>query len=142
VAEDNVVNQRLAVRTLEKEGHTVVVASDGVKTLAALEGDQFDVVLMDVQMPVMDGVETTAVIRSKESATSAHIPIVAMTAHALTGDEQRFLDSGMDAYVSKPVSPRELFAAIDRAVARANTRPLSIRIQIPTVSPPLILSRP
>jgi CheY-like chemotaxis protein len=119
LAEDNVVNQRLAVRLLEKQGHMVFVACDGVKALEALERDRFDVVLMDVQMPVMDGVEATAAIREKEKRTGDHIPIVAMTAHAMAGDRQRFLGSGMDGYVSKPVRSQELFDAIETVLAPA-----------------------
>jgi signal transduction histidine kinase/DNA-binding response OmpR family regulator len=119
LAEDNVVNQRVAVRLLEKQGHMVFVACDGVKALEALERDRFDVVLMDVQMPVMDGVEATAAIREKEKRTGDHIPIVAMTAHAMAGDRQRFLGSGMDGYVSKPVRAQELFDAIETVLAPA-----------------------
>ena len=113
LAEDNVVNQRLAVRLLEKQGHMVLVVGDGIQALEAMEGARFDVVLMDVQMPVMGGVEATAAIREKERATGEHVPIVAMTAHAMAGDRQRFLESGMDGYVSKPVNPQELFDVIE-----------------------------
>ena len=121
LAEDNVVNQRLAVRLLEKQGHMVFLASDGVKALEAMEKDSFDLVFMDVQMPVMDGVEATAAIREKEKATGTHIPIVAMTAHAMAGDRQRFLESGMDGYVSKPVHSQELFDAIETALSPGAT---------------------
>ncbi len=117
LAEDNIVNQRLAVRLLEKEGHNVVVAADGVKALEALEGSAFDLILMDVQMPLMDGVETTAAIRTREKSNGAHIPIVAMTAHAMAGDRQRFLSLGMDGYVSKPIHSRELFDVIENLFA-------------------------
>jgi two-component system, sensor histidine kinase and response regulator len=117
LAEDNVVNQRLAVRMLEKQGHTVVVAGDGVRALRALERDRFDVVLMDVQMPRMDGVEVTAAIRKREIATGDHMPVLAMTAHAMAGDRQRFLESGMDGYISKPVNQKELFEAIENVLA-------------------------
>jgi two-component system, sensor histidine kinase and response regulator len=113
LAEDNVVNQRVAVRLLEKEGHMVVVAGDGAKALEALETAQFDLILMDVQMPVMDGVEATAAIRERERSNGAHIPIVAMTAHAMSGDRQRFLSLGMDGYVSKPIRSRDLYDAIE-----------------------------
>jgi PAS domain S-box-containing protein len=119
LAEDNVVNQRLASRLLEKQGHMVIVASDGAKALEALERECFDVVLMDVQMPVMDGVEATAAIREKEKATGKHIPIVAMTAHAMAGDRQRFLEGGMDGYISKPVHSQELFEAIENVLEPA-----------------------
>jgi two-component system sensor histidine kinase/response regulator len=117
LAEDNIVNQRLAVRLLEKEGHSVVVAGDGVKALEALERQQFDLILMDVQMPVMDGVETTAAIRKLEHGIGTHIPIVAMTAHAMAGDRQRFLALGMDGYVSKPIHSRDLYDAIENVFA-------------------------
>jgi CheY-like chemotaxis protein len=117
LAEDNSVNQRLATRLLEKEGHVVVVAGDGEKALQALDQGTFDLILMDVQMPVMDGVEATAAIRQKEKITGAHVPIIAMTAHAMAGDRQRFLESGMDGYVSKPIHLRELFDAIETVLA-------------------------
>jgi CheY-like chemotaxis protein len=119
LAEDNVVNQRLAMRMLEKQGHTVVIAGDGVKALAELERARFDVVLMDVQMPLMDGVEATAAIRKEERSTGQHIPIIAMTAHAMLGDRQRFLASGMDGYVSKPIHTQELFTAIENVLSLA-----------------------
>ncbi len=109
VAEDNVVNQRLALRLLEKRGHRVVLVENGAEALAALETAQFDIVLMDVQMPVLDGFEATAVIRERERATERHMPIVAMTAHALKGDEERCLAAGMDGYIAKPINPERLF---------------------------------
>lgn len=106
LAEDNSINQRLASRLLEREGHFVVVVSDGVKALEAIERESFDLILMDVQMPIMDGLEATAAIRERESTTGAHTPIVAMTAHAMAGDRQRFLAHGMDGYVAKHPLPR------------------------------------
>ena len=117
LAEDNAVNQRVAVRLLEKEGHSVVVAGDGAQALEAMERQAFDLILMDVQMPVMDGVETTAAIRKLEQDNGAHIPIVAMTAHAMAGDRQRFLSLGMDGYVSKPIHSRDLFDVIENVFA-------------------------
>ena len=119
LTEDNPVNQRLAMAILGKRGHTVVLAADGLKALAALERDDFDVVLMDIQMPLMGGVEATSAIRAKEKITGKHIPIVAMTAHAMSGDRQHFLESGMDGYVSKPVHPEKLFAAIANALSHS-----------------------
>jgi two-component system, sensor histidine kinase and response regulator len=113
LAEDNAVNQRLAVSLLEKRGHQVVVAGNGREALAALDGRPFDAVLMDVQMPEMDGFEATAAIRAREAATGAHTPIIAMTAHALKGDRDRCLEAGMDAYVSKPLRPQELFEVLE-----------------------------
>ena len=117
LTEDNLVNQRLASRLLEKEGHQVVVADDGAKALKALQEHAFDLILMDVQMPVMDGVEATAAIRQAEETTGVHIPIIAMTAHAMAGDRQRFLKAGMDGYVSKPIHSRELLDAIDSVLS-------------------------
>ncbi len=122
LAEDNSVNQLLASRLLEKLGHSVVVAGDGAKALDVLDKESFDVVLMDVQMPVMDGVEATAAIRARESVTGTHMPIIAMTAHAMAGDRQRFLAQGMDGYVSKPIHSRELFDAIDLVLASPGQR--------------------
>jgi CheY-like chemotaxis protein len=114
LAEDNAVNQKLAVRLLQKWGHTVVVAGNGKDALAALEHDAFDLVLMDVQMPEMDGLEATARIRQREQSTRTHLPIIAMTAHAMTGDKERCLAAGMDDYVSKPLKTGELQAALER----------------------------
>ena len=116
LVEDNAVNQTLALRLLEKRGYFVIVASNGREAVAALERDQFDVVLMDIQMPVMNGFEATGAIRAKEKLTGRHIPIIAMTAHALIGDQQRCISAGMDAYVSKPIRTSELFSTIDSMV--------------------------
>ncbi|MGO9269397.1 MAG: ATP-binding protein [Terriglobia bacterium] len=113
LAEDNLVNQRLALRLLEKRGHTLTIANNGREALESLEKDAFDVVLMDVQMPVIDGFEATAAIREKERGTGKHQPIIAMTAHAMNGDRERCLAAGMDGYVSKPIQPQELFEAIE-----------------------------
>jgi two-component system, sensor histidine kinase and response regulator len=122
LAEDNVVNQTLAIRLLEKNGHRVTVAADGREALTAFEREEFDVVLMDVQMPEMDGLEATAAIRAKERNTSRHVPIIAMTAHAMRGDRERCLDQGMDGYISKPIVPRELLESIEAAIrAREST---------------------
>jgi len=116
LAEDNPVNQRLVVKLLEKQGHRVVVANNGREALAALDQHRFDLVLMDVQMPEMDGFETTASIREREQVDGGHLPIIAMTAHALKGDCERCLAAGMDAYVAKPVQSRLLFEAIENVV--------------------------
>jgi two-component system, sensor histidine kinase and response regulator len=114
LAEDNPVNQTVAVRMLEKRGYTVVVAGNGRAALATLEKDDFDVILMDIQMPEMDGFEATAAIRDKEKASGTHIPIIAMTAHAMKSDEERCLAAGMDGYVAKPIRIQELLAALER----------------------------
>ncbi|MBM3242137.1 response regulator [Candidatus Poribacteria bacterium] len=124
LAEDDTVNQKMVVRMLQKRGHTVAVAKNGQEALAALEKEAFDIVLMDVQMPEMDGFEATAVIREKEKTTGVHIPIAAMTAHAMKGDRERCLEAGMDNYVSKPIKAQELFDAIESLVgapAKATT---------------------
>jgi two-component system, sensor histidine kinase and response regulator len=114
LAEDNALNQTIAVRLLEKRGYSVTVAPDGQAAVEAFQTGGFELVLMDIQMPGMDGFEATAVIREKEKLTGGHIPIVAMTAHALVGDQERCLAAGMDGYVSKPIRTSELFATIER----------------------------
>ncbi|HSD66994.1 MAG TPA: response regulator, partial [Vicinamibacteria bacterium] len=108
VAEDNAVNQEVAVGMLERAGHEATVAGNGREVLALLEREAFDVVLMDVQMPELDGLETTAAIRERERAAGGHLPIVALTAHAMKGDAERCLAAGMDAYLAKPLHPRAL----------------------------------
>jgi signal transduction histidine kinase/CheY-like chemotaxis protein len=114
LVEDNAVNQVLAVRLLEKRGHTVVVAGNGREGLAALERQLFDVVFMDVQMPEMDGFEATAALRKKEKISGDHLAVIAMTAHAMAGDRQRCLDAGMDDYITKPIHPEELNELLKR----------------------------
>jgi PAS domain S-box-containing protein len=121
LAEDNEVNQKLAVRILHRRGHTVVVANNGVEALEALDRQTFDVVLMDVQMPAMSGFEATAAIRQIEKLSGRHVPIIAMTAHAMAGDRERCLEAGMDDYVSKPINPRVLFEVLDRVTTRGAT---------------------
>ena len=116
LAEDNAVNQHLARRLLERRGHSVAIAADGREALAALDREPFDLVLMDVQMPVMDGFEATAALRARESATGRHLPVIALTAHAMKGDHERCLKAGMDGYVTKPVKAETLFSAIEAAL--------------------------
>ncbi len=118
LAEDNAVNQTLALRLLEKRGYFVSVAGNGREALAALEKEIFDVVLMDIQMPEMDGFEATATIRESEKSTGKHIPIIALTAHALKSDQERCLSAGMDAYISKPIRTNELFTTIERLLGK------------------------
>ena len=113
LAEDNRVNQTMAIRLLENRGHTVVLAETGRAVLAAVEKQTFDLVLMDVQMPEMDGLEATMVIRQKEKSSGKHLPIVAMTANAMKGDKEHCLRSGMDGYLAKPLSVKELFRVIE-----------------------------
>jgi CheY-like chemotaxis protein len=146
LAEDNVVNQRLAVRLVERQGHAVVVAGTGREALEALEREHFDLVLMDLQMPDMDGLTATAAIREREARASrgewkppagssfhanGHIPVVAVTAHAMKGDEERGLAAGMDGYVTKPIRPVELGAVIERLSPRES--PLAPRPAPPPV---------
>ena len=122
LAEDNPVNQKLATRLLQKMGHSVTVVENGRQALAALEKNEFDVILMDIQMPEMDGLETTAEIREREkSQDGTHIPILAMTAHAMAGDRERCLEAGMDGYVSKPINVQELVEAMENLPTRSQS---------------------
>jgi PAS domain S-box-containing protein len=114
LVEDNAVNRLLALRLLEKRGHTVTVAGNGIEALAALEKHSIDLVFMDVQMPEMDGFQATAAIRAKEKLSENHLIIIAMTAHAMIGDKERCLAAGMDDYISKPIRPAELDALLER----------------------------
>jgi two-component system sensor histidine kinase/response regulator len=118
LAEDNAVNQRVATGLLQKAGHTVMVAENGREALAALDSMSFDLILMDMQMPEMGGAEAMTIIREREQAAGGHMPIVALTAHALKGDRERCLESGADGYVPKPISPPMLFHEIDLVLAR------------------------
>jgi CheY-like chemotaxis protein/HPt (histidine-containing phosphotransfer) domain-containing protein len=122
VAEDHPVNQEVARQILQRLGHHVVAAADGRAALAALapsRDEAFDLVLMDVQMPVMGGLEATAAIRDAERASGTHLPIVALTAHAMHGDRERYLEAGMDGYVTKPIDSVELTRVIDQLVPPA-----------------------
>jgi len=130
LAEDNPVNQRLVVKLMEKQGHKLVVTGNGQEALAALERDTFDLVLMDVQMPEMGGFEAARHIREREASTGTHIPIIAMTAHALKGDRERCLEAGMDAYVSKPIQARLLFEAIEKLVPAPTPEPTPAAVVI------------
>src|SRR5205807_6006689 len=118
VAEDNHVNQRLIVRLLEKRGHRSVLAGDGRQALEALKNENFDLVLMDVQMPHMGGVEATSAIRQTEGSSGCHIPIIALTANTMKGDREKYLASGMDGYLAKPIRPQELDKILERYQAR------------------------
>ena len=114
LAEDSLVNQRLAVALLEGRGHTVTVVNNGREAVEKSHAERFDLILMDVQMPEMDGLTATASIRAREKATGLHVPIIAMTAHALKGDREKCLAAGMDDYITKPIHSAELFETIDR----------------------------
>jgi CheY-like chemotaxis protein len=123
VAEDHPVNRKLITKMLEKWLLIPVLVTNGTEVLRALESDTFDLILMDVQMPGMDGLQTTAAIRENEKATGLHIPILAMTAHAMNRDREKCLEAGMDAYLSKPVKPSELYAAIEELLTNQLTSP-------------------
>lgn len=118
LVEDNLVNQRLATRMLEKRGHRVAVAANGREALETLGKETFDLVLMDVQMPEMDGIEAVKAIRQKEIGTERHLPVVALTAHAMKGDQEKCLLAGMDDYLSKPIRPQELDEILGKYLAR------------------------
>ena len=134
LVEDNIVNQRVAAGLLTRRGHHVTIAQHGEEALALLARETFDVVLMDLQMPVMGGIEATHAIRVEESASGEHIRIVAMTAHAMDGDRERCMEAGMDDYLTKPIDPPRLFAAVEQpsdsaaaaaaAVVSTMTRPV------------------
>jgi signal transduction histidine kinase/CheY-like chemotaxis protein/HPt (histidine-containing phosphotransfer) domain-containing protein len=134
LAEDNVVNQRVAVGLLTRRGHTVDVARNGLEALSALSSSSYDVVLMDIQMPEMGGIEATRAIRQREALTGRHTRVVAMTAHAMSGDRERYLMAGMDGYLSKPIDQRTLFAAVEEQQPIAGRRPSEDR---PAAAPPI-----
>jgi two-component system, sensor histidine kinase and response regulator len=117
LAEDNLINQKVTVGMLEAAGHRIAVVNNGKEAVTALDKDPFDVVLMDVQMPEMDGFQATASIREREKSTGRRTPIIALTAHAMKGDEERCLAGGMDGYVSKPIRPEELLRVIGHCVS-------------------------
>lgn len=117
LVEDNLINRKLAVKMLETRGFTIKVASHGKDALSLLKDERFDLILMDVQMPVMDGLTATAEIRKLEMKTETHIPIIALTAHAMDGDRERCLQAGMDDYVSKPFDAQEFFRVIDQVIS-------------------------
>jgi two-component system sensor histidine kinase/response regulator len=116
LVEDNTINRTLAQRLLQKRGFTVSIAVDGKQAIRAMRDAEFNIVLMDIQMPEMDGFEATAEIRKWKKLTGRHTPIIALTAHALKEDRERCLSAGMDAYVTKPIRPAELFSAIQNAL--------------------------
>jgi two-component system sensor histidine kinase/response regulator len=118
LAEDNPMNRQIVVELLQTRGHSVKLAANGHEVLQALDRDSFDVILMDVQMPEMDGFETTAAIRNRESESGGHIPIIALTGMATESDRKRCLEAGMDAYLGKPVRARELFDTVERGLKK------------------------
>ena len=123
LAEDSLVNQKLVTAILDREGHRVVVANNGKEAVAAVRARSFDVVFMDVQMPEMDGLEATAQIRGAEKATGTHVPIIAMTAHAMKGDRERCLEAGMDEYLAKPIRAKRLLETIETLLGSSAVTP-------------------
>jgi signal transduction histidine kinase/CheY-like chemotaxis protein len=123
VAEDNLINQKVVRRMLEKERHSVTMAGTGREALAILETNAFDVILMDIQMPEMDGLEATAAIRAKERGSGFHIPIIALTAYAMSGDRERFMAAGMDGYITKPIKMQDLVSEMNRLEAEGVLKP-------------------
>ena len=114
LAEDNLINQKMAIRLLQKMGHSVTVARNGQQAVEMSEAEQFDLILMDVQMPDMDGLEATKAIRAKEASCGGQrVRILAMTAYTMAGDSDRCIEAGMDGYISKPINTEELFEAIE-----------------------------
>jgi CheY-like chemotaxis protein len=122
LVEDNAVNRTLAQRLLQKRGFIVSIAVDGKQAIAAMQSADFDVILMDIQMPEMDGFEATAEIRKRQKSSGRRTPIIALTAHALKEDRERCLSAGMDAYVTKPIRPVELFSAIRGVLEESTAR--------------------
>ena len=120
IAEDNLVNQKLAAKLLEKQGHTSMIANNGREAVEAWETVAFDAVLMDMQMPVMDGIEATKEIRAREQKLGKHITIIAMTANAMTGDRERCLEAGMDEYIPKPVDVLRLVEVLEKITPQAS----------------------
>jgi CheY-like chemotaxis protein len=116
IAEDNLVNQRVASMVLKKRGHSAIIANNGREVLSILKGASFDLVLMDVEMPEMDGIDATLAIRESEKRTGGHLPIVALTAHAIDAYKTRCLNAGMDRYLAKPLLPKQLIETVEGLV--------------------------
>jgi CheY-like chemotaxis protein len=132
LAEDTEISQRVVVDLLKRWGHTSSVVQNGQEVLDALAGESFDLVLMDVEMPIMDGLEVTRLIREREQATNTHLPIVAITAHAMAGDRERFLAAGMDAYIPKPIQAEDVIGVIQE---------LAVKYEIAAVKSEPVLDR-
>jgi PAS domain S-box-containing protein len=131
LAEDSLVNQKLAVGLLQRQGHTVAVANTGKEAVAKLGCQPFDVVLMDVQMPEMDGLEATKLIRAREQKEGGHVPIIAMTAHALQGDRETCLEAGMDGYLAKPIRTARLLESLQSVVGTVEQEPFAVEADAP-----------
>ena len=131
LAEDNIVNQKLATRLLEKRGHKVMVVGNGREALAALSHKSYDLVLMDVQMPELDGISATIMLREKEKFTGTHQVVIAMTALVMKNDRERCLAAGMDGYLSKPIRPQELDEVLESRIVQQSN---SSRVEAPVAS--------
>jgi len=129
LADDNIINKKVAVHLLEKQGHIVTAADNGKEVLSAYKKDNFNLIIMDVQMTKMDGFEATAAIRKKEKISGFHIPIIAMTAHAMKGDRERCIEAGMDDYIAKPLKSEDLYKTIDRVLPEVRKNMRKIRSQ-------------
>ncbi len=138
LAEDSVINQKLAVGLLERWGHRITVANDGREAVTCTQQQTFDVILMDIQMPELDGLDATREIRQLEAGTGKHTPIIAMTAHALQGDRERCLAVGMDDYLTKPIRFEQLFERLERIGEQASSSPI-IAAELPPLPPPVDL---
>ncbi len=125
LAEDNLVNQKVAYNLLSEEGYHVVIANNGHEVLNLLKKEPFDLILMDIQMPEMSGMEATQAIRTQEQETGKHIPIIAVTAHAMKGDREKCIEAGMDDYISKPVNPKQLYDVIKNFYSDTATKEAS-----------------
>ena len=144
LVEDNPVNQRVAARMMESQGHFVRIAGDGGEALSILSQEEFDLIFMDIQMPGIDGLNATRTIRDRERQTGGHVPIVAMTAHAMRGDEERCIEAGMDGYLSKPVSGKAIAQAIQKFARIPNAdapTPQQAAAEVMTWNPALALER-
>ena len=122
VVEDNPLNSLLAKRLLEKQNHRIQTAANGREALEKMESERFDCVLMDLQMPELDGFATTAIIRDRERVSGQHLPIIALTAHAIAGDLERCLAAGMDAYLTKPIDAKDVVAMVERVTRTKQPR--------------------
>jgi CheY-like chemotaxis protein len=132
LAEDNPVNRTIGTRMLSKYGHVVVAVENGALAVEATAKERFDVVLMDVEMPVMNGFDATAAIRAREQGTDVHVPIIALTAHAMQGDRERCLEAGMDSYATKPIQPTELFSTV-AMLLKSNPPEVAMSIDVPAL---------
>jgi len=144
LAEDNPVGQTVALRMLERMGHTVSLAGNGEEALRVIKQVSFDVVFMDVQMPLMDGLEATKALRAWEKTTGKHVPVIAMTAYAMKGDEERCLEAGMDGYIPKPISAQQLYDVIEGTMdqfGKAGEKPAESSVKRAVLDKDVILDR-